>query len=243
MQDSLLCSLYAYLFYAMMGCIVFLQVIKIKTTFIIFIRSIILTAILILSSPSKSSRTHQHQYKLLKLSVKRQYQREAIIIIISIITSILKIITTITITTTFTKTPTSSPASSRSSPTQLSTHLPGNPSCESLGGCLQTTLAFSQVNKDGGCSSSRDKIYLFLVRKTYFSVVGSCLSPCMLLLLPASGLWGSLGWDPTTQTCTILAPGEVQWTGGSCVTMMVLTMKMPLDENHPDLRHSSARKT
>ena len=31
-----------------------------------FIRSIILTAILILSSPSKSSRTHQHQYKLLK---------------------------------------------------------------------------------------------------------------------------------------------------------------------------------
>ena len=47
-------------------------------------------------------------------------------------------------------------------------------------------------------------------RRTYLSVVCSCLAPCALLLLPASGLWGSLGWDPDTQTCTILAPGKIE---------------------------------
>ena len=51
-------------------------------------------------------------------------------------------------------------------------------------------------------------LYMFS-RRTYLSVLCSCLAPCALLLLPASGLWGSLGWDPDTQTCTILAPGEI----------------------------------
>ena len=64
---------------------------------------------------------------------------------------------------------------------------------------------------------------IMLFRKTYISVVASCLAPCILLLLPASGLWGSLGWDVITQTCTILAPGECRLTMTEMMMMMTLT--------------------
>jgi len=73
----------------------------------------------------------------------------------------------------------------------------------SIMGCivfLQATLALNRW-------AVVCKRHWLSLKRTYLSVVCSCLAPCALLLLPASGLWGSLGWDPDTQTCTILAPG------------------------------------
>ena len=51
-------------------------------------------------------------------------------------------------------------------------------------------------------------------RQTYLMMGVFCLVPLLLPLLPALGLWGSLGWHHQTGSCTILTAGPMYFYWG-----------------------------
>lgn len=64
---------------------------------------------------------------------------------------------------------------------------------------VQATLALSRYA--AVCTR-----WVHTTRLTVFSCLAATSLPFLLFLLPLTGVWGRLGWDPGSETCTIL-PG------------------------------------